>query len=290
MAPSTHTATPANVLRASPDALRLTVNFAVGFALESLVFLILPLSGHFPRPSLLVFQGALVCALFVAAQMCRRSEGARHYWPVLHALFVGALAVFLSTHFSDRLVEGLPFTAASPAWIAVAKLAESLWRVTPTLLLVGLSGDDLRSVYLSGGRVRYGLSVGMIGFAALATVAFLPLATRGGAAALISLAPWILLFVLANGFTEELLFRGLFLRRFERFLGGPLANLLTALVFTLLHAGANDGGGGVMMLATLFPLALAWGWLMQKSDSLWGSALFHAGADCLLIVGLYSKA
>jgi len=41
-----------------------------------------------------------------------------------------------------------------------------------------------------------------------------------------SLAPWILSFVLANGFFEESMARGLFLKKFELLLGAPLSNLL----------------------------------------------------------------
>jgi uncharacterized protein len=208
---------------------------------------------------------------------------------VLYALFVGGLAVFLSTHFSARLLEGLPFAVASPAWIAAAKLAESVWRVVPVLLLVGLAGDDLQSLYLRGGRVRLGLSVGAIGFLVCAAAAFLPFVLHGGGAQLLSLSPWILVFVLSNGFTEELLFRGLFLQKYERFLGQPLSNLLAALVFTLLHVQVNYVADTAVFLLVLFPLALAWGWLIQKSGNLWGSVLFHAGADCLLVLGIYGR-
>ncbi len=283
-------ATLADTRVAGSRALRRAVLFAAFFVLETLVFAILPLSAVFPGSSLLIFQGTSVGALFVAAQACRMSENGRDYWPVLHALFVGGLAVFLSTHFSDRLLEGLPVAVASPAWIAAAKAAESIWRVVPILLLIGLAGDDLESLYLRGGRVRLGLSIGLVAFLGFAAAAFLPFALGGGSAKLLSLSPWILVFVLSNGFAEELLFRGLFLRRYERFLGKPLANLVAALAFTLLHAQVTYVPETAIFLLILFPLALAWGWLMQKTGSLWGVALFHAGADCLLIFGIYAKA
>jgi len=40
--------------------------------------------------------------------------------------------------------------------------------------------------------------------------------------------------------------------------------------------------------AITFVFALVWGYLMQKTGSLWGSALFHAGADTLIIIGIFS--
>ncbi len=111
-------------------------------------------------------------------------------------------------------------------------------------------------------------------------------ASRAEWSKLISLAPWILTFVLANGFAEELLFRGLFLKRYQRFLGKGWSNLLAAAAFTLLHLQVTYVSELAVFLLVLFPLALVWGWLMQKTGSLWGFALFHAGADCLVIFGI----
>jgi len=42
-------------------------------------------------------------------------------------------------------------------------------------------------------------------------------------------------------------------------------------------------------LLVLLGLSIAWGWLMQKTGSLWGSALFHAGADLLIILPIFSN-
>jgi len=99
----------------------------------------------------------------------------------------------------------------------------------------------------------------------------------------------MLIFVLANGFMEELLFRGLFLRKFEPFLGATASNLLTAIVFTLAHmqVGYVAPAEILKFLAIIFPLALAFGYVMQKTDSLWGSALFHAGSDLLIFSGIF---
>ncbi len=145
-------------------------------------------------------------------------------------------------------------------------------------------------MYLAKGRLGLGSIVGTVGFAAFAALAFVPVLGRpGGANQLLSLAPWILTFVLANGFAEELLFRGLFLRGYETFLGKRWSNLLAASAFTLLHVQATYVPELAVFLPVLFVLALTWGWLMQKTGSLWGSALFHAGADCLIMFGVFAK-
>jgi membrane protease YdiL (CAAX protease family) len=265
--------------------------FAVCFVLEAMVFAILPLSSRLPLRPLLYLHACVTAIFLAAALLARKSDAAERYWQVLYALFVAATAVLLSTLFSERLLEAFPLVPVSPAWIAVAKLSEGLWRVVPILLLMTAGGASLRSLYLTRGRLGPGLSVGFAGFVVCAALAFLPLLGKpGGWTKLVSLAPWILTFVLANGFTEELLFRGLFLQRFEPFLGKGLSNLLAAAAFTLLHLRTTNASGSVVLLLVLFPLALACGWLMQKTGSVWGSALFHAGADCLVIFGIYGLA
>ena len=71
-------------------------------------------------------------------------------------------------------------------------------------------------------------------------------------------------------------------------LGVFASNLLMAIVFTLMHTGVEYTSDALLFLAILLPLALAWGSIMQKTDSLWGSVLFHAGTDIPVIIGILS--
>ena len=264
--------------------------FIACLVVELLVFAILPLSSRLPQGSLLYVHAGTTATVLFAALLVRRSKAGTLDWPVLYAFFAGGTAVLLSTLFGQGLLEALPVVSVSAAWIALAKLSEGLWRVVAILLLMAAAGIDLRSLYLAKGRLGLGLTVGLAGFAVCAALAFFPLLGQaGGWNRLVSLAPWILTFVLANGFAEELLFRGLFLKRYEPFLGKGLSNLLAALTFTLLHLQVTYVSELAVFLLVLFPLALVWGWLIQKTGSLWGSALFHAGADCLLIFGIFGK-
>jgi membrane protease YdiL (CAAX protease family) len=95
--------------------------------------------------------------------------------------------------------------------------------------------------------------------------------------------------VLANGAQEELLFRGLFLRKLEPFFGKFLSNCLIALVFTVLHKGSTYTSSEYIFLAILTPIALVWGYVMQKTDSVWGSILFHAGMDIPIFLGIFAN-
>lgn len=98
-----------------------------------------------------------------------------------------------------------------------------------------------------------------------------------------------MIFVLAVATLEELLFRGLFLRKLEPFYGRFTSNFLIAFVFTLLHGTVSYTTDQYIFLAVVFPLALAWGYVMQRTDGLWGSALFHAGMDIPIMLGIFSN-
>lgn len=264
--------------------------FLVFCAVGVMVFAILPLSAELPIDLLLRFHSGLTALLLLTAVLLRRSRIGAEFWRVAYVFFVAATSVLASTLFSGSLLDLLRFPPGGPQWTAIAKLSESLWRVVPILALMAMIGVNRRSLYLGGGKLALGLAIGIAGFGVFAGLAFIPLLDDESAISnLLSLAPWILIFVFANGFMEELLFRGLFLKRFEPFLGKGLSNLLTATVFTLAHVQVSYVSDVLQFLLMVFPLALTWGYLMQRTGSLWGSALFHAGADCMIVLGIFAS-
>jgi membrane protease YdiL (CAAX protease family) len=59
-----------------------------------------------------------------------------------------------------------------------------------------------------------------------------------------------------------------------------------------LAEGAIDEGvknTAVFLALQLLPFSLAWCWLMQKTNSIWGSILFHAAMDIPIVVGIFSS-
>jgi membrane protease YdiL (CAAX protease family) len=111
--------------------------------------------------------------------------------------------------------------------------------------------------------------------------------TAEGMSKLMAVAPWAALFVLSNAFMEELLFRGILLQRYEALTGKWLALFSTALVFALAHVQVNYAANVWQFVLMVFGLGLMWGLLMQRSKSIWGSVLFHAGADVAIILPIY---
>jgi len=142
--------------------------------------------------------------------------------------------------------------------------------------------------------LKLGLLIGGIAFLVFVP-GYIPMAEllfKGEGLTVARVLPWIpllLVTVLANGALEEVLFRGLFLRKLEPFFGKFLSNFLIALVFTVLHKGSAYTSSEFIFLAVLVPLALVWGYVMQKTDSVWGSILFHAGMDIPIFLGIFSN-
>lgn len=237
---------------------------------------------------------ALVALLLIAATVIRRSRCCARYAPVVYGLFVLALVVSLDLIFSIYLLKHLAVDdRVSRGW-ALLKLNEASVVVCSVLLFTRLSGDRLGALYLQKGDLKQGLTTGLIAFL-ICVAGAIPMAGLLFNAPGLTLPqvlpwlPWLLLYVLANATLEELLFRGLFLQKLEPLYGKLLSNVLIALVFTVLHKGVSYTRSELIFLAITFPLALVWGTITQRTGSLWGAILFHAGTDLPLMLGVFAN-
>lgn len=235
-----------------------------------------------------------VCfVLLLIAILARQSQRFHTYWQLLFALFVLTLTYTLDLMANIYFIEYLKVLDGSPRAIALQKLNESLLVSSVVIGCALASGNDLGSIYIQKGNWKLGLKIGLIAFFAAAVLS-IPMADFFNTQNLtlsraIPWLPWVLIFVFANATLEELLFRGLFLRKLERFFGKLLSNVLVALVFTLIHGAATYPRDQLMFLAVVFPLALAWGYITQKTEGLWGAILFHAGMDIPIILSVFSR-
>lgn len=235
----------------------------------------------------------LIIAFLTTALLIRRSERLKKYWLVFFAFFAAAFALSLDLYLSHWSLRLLSLDINTPAGYAVDKLESTFLIVISIIVLTKVSGSDMASIYLKKGNLKLGLVIGIVVFLVIAAVS-IPWAEwqfQGRDLSLervIPWTPWILLFVLTNAINEELLFRGLFLRKLEPFLGAFPSNLLIAIVFTIMHVGVDYTLDVLMFLAFLLPLGLAMGYVMQKTDSILGSVLIHAAVDIPVVIGLYS--
>ncbi|MBN1138029.1 MAG: CPBP family intramembrane metalloprotease [Anaerolineae bacterium] len=235
-------------------------------------------------------------ALLAAALAARRSKQFSRYWLVLFAFFTALTAISIDRYLSLSrwILPALDVKGGSPAGLAIEKLESSLLGIAVILALNRLAGQSLGSLYIRRGNLRLGLAVGLAAFAVMSATA-IPVAEiffKGlnlSWGRVLPWTPWVLICVLANASNEELVFRGLFLGKMEPFLGRMATNVVTTIPFVLMHAFTDYSlDQFVFLVLQLLPLSLAWCWLMQKTNSIWGSILFHAAMDIPIFVGLFS--
>jgi membrane protease YdiL (CAAX protease family) len=213
------------------------------------------------------------------------------YWQIIFAFFIASLAIFF-----DLLIN---MPANTMSGLVLDMLVSTSIIVSTIILLTKISGNTLGSIFLKKGNIKLGLIFGLAGFFffALTSIPAAQYLFQGQNLNLdkvIAWLPWIMPIVLLNGVREELLYRGLFLKKFEPKLGLKASNLLQALIFSLSHSVAGVGLNAytpfiwVLVIFT-FALGLTWGYIMQRTDSVLGSILFHAGTDIPIFLGIFSN-
>lgn len=235
----------------------------------------------------------LVFSLLIAFWLVKRSSRFEKYSRIVLGLLIMGIAVSLDLFFGRYLLFYLHVSDTTPSGWAMLKLNEWFIVVSVIISLTLLSGDSLGSIYIQKGNLKLGLGIGITTFllAAAGSTLMANSLFKGQNLTLeriMGWLPWLLIFVLANAAQEELCFRGLFLRKLQPFLGKFVSNFLIMLVFTALHYGANYASNDMIFAVAVMLVALAWGYLMQKTDSVWGSILFHAGMDIPIMLGIFS--
>jgi membrane protease YdiL (CAAX protease family) len=273
----------------------------VGFLVGGLMLFLLGNNWYslFPTNKSTLYKWALALFFLALALAMRRSERFREGWQIPLALAIASFANALNWHLGNWLARLLPPAVSTAQEIAIDKLSECLPVVLSILVLTRLAGNDLGSIFLKKGNLQWGLRFGLISFCVFAgifaVIAVLQSnAPPGGGlvamgvplSAIVAAIPWILVFILANSLMEELWFRGLFLRRLSPALGATASVVVTALVFGIPHLGSTYIAP---IERLIFPvivvgLGLVNGFVMLKTDSIWGSVLFHAGYDLLVII------
>ncbi len=246
------------------------------------------------------YEWGLTLVLLLAAIFMRERVRLRRYWPIVFALFAASFANAANLLLGNWLALFLPTGSSQAQFLAIDKLSQAIPIVASIILITLLSGEGLGSIFLRKGDLRQGLRFGLISFA-IFTVIFIVIAVLQSTASssstgltasgvnlnvIVAAIPWILVFIFANGFMEELWLRGNSLGKLSPVLGASASVLVTALVFGSMHLGATYVTSGQMILFSLitFALGLVNGFMMLKTGSIWGSMLFHAGYDLLVII------
>jgi membrane protease YdiL (CAAX protease family) len=244
----------------------------------------------------LAYQASLSVVFLAAAIWLKRSERLNRYWQVAFALFIASFVITTTSligSWSTIILNWLNVPTDTSQRQAVGKIYEMLMVVVPILVLTKLSGADLKSIFIKRGDLWMGLGIGALVFVFLGTASFMFAVTRFSSTKLLGDAVvWGLVFSIANGFMEELWLRGIFLKRLAPLLGVGGSVLLTALVFGLMHSFAFyfDPIALIFYMLNTVALGLACGYLMVKSDSIWGAMVIHAASDFFLFIAVLANA
>jgi len=242
----------------------------------------------FPTNQSQLYRIILAVVFLAGAVLTRKKPELKAYGQLLYAFFIGITTYFLTSWFAiyrDPMLRSFQIIPDTDRYLAVIKVLEALIVVGAILVLARLWGEKPRDLFIRKGRLRLSLFFGLCLFLINAATEIMTGAVRGQAGDfLISRLPWALIFSLANGFMEELLFRGLFLAKMRKVVGNWGAIIVTSIIFTVMQTGASylNLAEAIIFQVVLLLMALLLGYLMQKTDTLWGSALYHAGSDVFL--------
>lgn len=220
-----------------------------------------------------------------------RSEQFQHYKQIAIGFFAISLGVLLSQYFGNMPMRLFSASITTVRGVAIAKFGEALPIIVSILVFHFATGGDMDGLFLRKGNLKLGLTAGILGFTAFAGIGLLQVIGSGLDWGTVGKAlPWILIFIFANGLMEELWFRALFLKKLEPLVGARTTLVITSIVFASVHISSTYVIDILVFMAALLALGFLWGWLMQKSNSIWSSVLIHAGADVLVIMGFLAGA
>jgi membrane protease YdiL (CAAX protease family) len=258
-------------------------------SLPSLSGLLIPPFSAIPANNVLVYT-IMLSAVFLSFALVLRKR-LHGYFQILFAFFVASLAILF-----DLLVN-LP--SDSKTGLGLDMLVSTSIIVGTILILTKVSGNSFGSIFLKKGKLRLGLILGFTGFfffalTAMPAAQYLFQGQNLSLGKVVAWLPWILPIVLLNGIREELLYRGLFLKKFETKLGTKTSNFLQAIIFSLSHSVAGLGFSAYTpyiwaLIVFTFSLGLIWGYIIQRTDSIIGSVIFHAGSDIPVFLGIFSN-
>ena len=278
------------------DSFNKSVNGLLLILFTACSFLVFNVGGYnifIPTDMKLLARILVVGVLLVSTGLLYRTEGAwNRYWRLSFSFLLSSVGLLLAWFFGRwyQLIPGL--STSTVEGIAVAKLAEVLPIVVTILVGTWLVDRDFEPIFLRGGDLKKTLKLGLL-ISPIALVPFIALGGLGisaGIDEIVSLLPWVCIFAFSNAFMEELMIRGIFLKKYNSMFGQRTSLLLTSIIFAIFHQAIlqyTDPITFSIFMGITFILGLSWGYIMQKSDNIWGAVLAHAIADILFILTVF---
>ena len=220
-----------------------------------------------------------------------RNQSLQRYWEVSFAYFCGTFGLFLAWAPGSWPERYLSISSTTAQGVAILKFFELLPVALPIILLTKIVQGNLAPIYLQKGNLKIGLGLGLgLGIIIFGAYLFISWSKIDLGKAL-QVIIWMIIFAILDAFFEELLIRGLFLRRFIGLLGIPWSLILSTLVSGLFFLGVQSvtGPAPYGALIIILPLGFLYSFIMYKSDSIWGSLSLHAVFDLIFLIGIFAS-
>ena len=257
-------------------------NFAIAFLalLATTMTLFTPMPGNIK----IVLRLLLITFSFAAWLLFKKRNN--HIASLLgFSFFVLNLAFLIVTPFTSEL---LNLDITRPKGIALSKLSDSFIISTVIIVSVLIAKQPLRSIFLTTGRLVAGASIGFFFFLLFGFLAFKNPGQPVDPSFLRNNWVWILTFVMANGFMEELIFRGLFIEKLNLLFNHHLSILITSLCFALPHTVVQYQANVLLFTGICFVLGMLCGYAMHYTRSIIAPTLIHAGADLMIMIPIFA--
>jgi CAAX protease family protein len=171
----------------------------------------------------------------------------------------------------------IPVTEIEPLyWLAILILPI----LAACFFLMRSQNIDRRRVGLQFGNLPLQLGVGLSGVA-LGFIEYLILQPNGLIPSLNTLSLIVAsIIIMVTGLTEELVFRGIIQKNAENVIGKAWGLLFVSLLFTSQHIGWNS----ILDLAFVFGVSIIYGYIFQKTRSIFGVSLSHGLSNVVLFL------
>jgi membrane protease YdiL (CAAX protease family) len=224
-------------------------------------------------------------AMFFISWRIFAAKGMIHYRDLSFALFALNLSFLLAMPFTASFWN---LNAGTSKGISLLKLSDSGIISGALIISFLVAGYSLKSIFIRKGRLLAGIITGIVFFILLGYLALNNPQQRPVPGFLQKNIAWILIFVLANGFMEELIFRGIFLEKLNTFFKPFWSILLTSVCFAVPHLAVNYQSDTLLFSGIVFLLGMICGYAMYLTRSIIAPALIHAGADLMIIIPIFA--
>jgi membrane protease YdiL (CAAX protease family) len=261
-------------------------NKFIKFLLVFLVMLVVCMTLFSPIPGniKLIIRIILIALFFVSWRWFHR-KALTDLQDLAFAFLVLNLAFLIVSPFTTEFWHLKPDLSQG---IALAKLSDSLITSTVIILSFIIGGYQLKSIYLTRGRLIPGLLIGILFFMVLGYLALTNPQAKMEPGFLRNNYIWIIVFVFANSFMEELVFRGIFLQKLNIFFKPVWSIILTSTCFAVPHLLVNYSPNVLFFTGIVFVLGLMCGFAMHHTRSIIAPLFIHAGADLMIIVPIFA--